>query len=332
MTATRAAVLMILLIASGCAPTVIPPGPPSAPPVLEAARLVTADGVSLPVRTWMPTAEPGAVIVALHGFNDYGNFFAAPGAFLAERGIATYAYDQRGFGEAPVRGLWSGGEAMAADLTAMTRQVRERHPGVPVYLLGASMGGAVIMVAMTGKDPPPADGVILSAPAVWGRETMPWYQRAALWLAAHTVPWLEVTGRGLKIRPSDNIEMLKALGKDPLVRHRARVDTLHGLTDLMDAALAAAPVLAGPALILYGEHDEIIPVKPTRLMFRRLRGGQRLALYETGFHMLLRDLQGETVWKDIATWIADSTVPLPSGADQKAETARTGDWRIGEKP
>ena len=332
MTAARAAILMVLLFAAGCAPTVIPPGPPMAPPVLEADRLVTADGVSLPVRRWLPAGEPAAVIVALHGFNDYGNFFAAPGAFLAARGIATYAYDQRGFGEAPVRGLWSGGDAMAADLTAMTRRLRERHPGVPVHLLGASMGGAVIMVAMVGDDPPPADGIILSAPAVWGRETMPWYQRAALWLAAHTVPWLEVTGRGLKIRPSDNKEMLKALGRDPLVRHRTRVDMLHGLTDLMDAALAAAPALTGPALILYGEHDEIIPVKPTRLMFRRLGGDQRLALYEKGFHMLLRDLQGETVWKDIAAWIADGAASLPSGADRRAETARAEDWRIGGKP
>jgi acylglycerol lipase len=332
MTAARAVLPMVLLIAAGCAPTVIAPGPPTKAPVLEADRLVTADGVSLPVRAWMPAGEPRAVIVALHGFNDYGNFFAAPGAFLAERGIATYAYDQRGFGKAPVRGLWSGGEAMAADLTAMTLRVRERHPGVPLHLLGASMGGAVIMVAMTGNDPPPADGIILSAPAVWGRETMPWYQRAALWVASHTVPWLKVTGRGLKIRPSDNIEMLKALAADSLVLHESRVDTLHGLTDLMGRALAAAPALTGPALVLYGEHDEIIPPKPTRLMFRRLRGEARLALYDKGFHMLLRDLQGETVWKDIDAWIADGSAPLPSGADQRAETARADDWRIGGKP
>ncbi len=328
----RAGFLMVLLMTAGCAPTVVAPGPPTAPPVLEADRLVAADGVSLPVRSWMPAGQPRAVIVALHGFNDYGNFFAAPGGFLAARGIATYAYDQRGFGAAPVRGLWAGGDAMAGDLTAITRQVRERHPGVPVYLLGASMGGAVIMVAMTGDDPPPADGIVLSAPAVWGRETMPWYQRAALWLAAHTVPWLEVSGRGLKIRPSDNEEMLKALGEDPLVLRQARVDTLYGLADLMDAALAAASALAGPALILYGEHDEIIPVKPTRLMFRRLRGGQRIALYEKGFHMLLRDRQGETVWRDIAAWIADPAAALPSGADRRAAAARAADWRIGGKP
>jgi hypothetical protein len=42
---------------------------------------------------------------------------------------------------------------------------------------------------------------------------------------------------------------------------------------------------------------------------------RRLALYPDGYHMLTRDLQGETVWRDIDTWLADPKAPLPSGAD-----------------
>ncbi|MEE8393353.1 MAG: alpha/beta hydrolase, partial [Rhodospirillales bacterium] len=196
------------------------------------------------------------------------------------------------------------------------------------YLLGASMGGAVAMVAMTSTDRPTVDGVILAGPAVWGRATMPWYQTAALWIGAHTVGWLKLTGKGLKIKPSDNRQMLLALGRDPLIIKETRIDTIYGVTNLMDAALAVSGDFAAKALILYGEHDEIVPPEPTFRMLKALppsaRERQKVALYEAGYHMLLRDLQGETVWRDIAAWIEDPTQPLPSGAGKRAEEKLAG--------
>ena len=85
---------------------------------------MAADGAELPLRSWLPQAgPPDAVLVALHGFNDYSNFFDGPGRWLAGRGIASYAYDQRGFGGAPHRGLWAGTEALAE------RPARRRRAG-----------------------------------------------------------------------------------------------------------------------------------------------------------------------------------------------------------
>src|SRR5205823_13958889 len=136
-----------------------------------------------------------------------------PARALAWHGIATYAYGQRGFGAAPARGRWVGRWQLAEDLATASRLVRARHPGVPLYLLGESMGGAVVTVAMageTGTPRPVADGVILAAPAVWGRPTMNVFERAALWLGVHALPDLAVSGRGLiRIRPSDNFAMLR---------------------------------------------------------------------------------------------------------------------------
>ncbi len=259
----------------------------------------------------------------MHGFNDYSNAFEEAGRFLAERGILTVAFDQRGFGEAPHRGRWAGVESMIADVGTATRSLRAQYPGIPLYLLGDSMGGAVVLAALDAENPPPADGIVLSAAAVWGRETMPWYQRAALWLGAHTVPWGNVSGRGLGIQASDNIEMLRALGRDPLVIKETRVDAVYGLVNLMDAALASAPEVQLPALLLYGEKDEIIPMEPTLTFWRdvpRTDGvPQLMALYETGWHMLLRDLQADIVLADIAHWVRDPHASLPSGADRKAE-------------
>jgi acylglycerol lipase len=241
---------------------------------------------------------------------------------LARQGIATFAYDQRGFGAAPNRGLWAGSAALSADLADAARALRARYPGVPLYLLGDSMGGAVVAVAVTGPGAPPADGIILAAPAVWARSAMPWPYRVALWISARTVPWMDITGRDLGIQASDNIDMLIALGRDPLVLKETRVDAVVGLVDLMDQGLAAAPNLKMPALLLYGEKDEVIPADPVLRFWRDLpataRPRQRRALYADGWHMLLRDLQAKVVLDDIVQWIADPRAPLPSGAEARA--------------
>jgi len=198
---------------------------PKPVPHFNQTSFVAADGQILPLRKWLPRAdgkdEVKAVILALHGFNDHAAAFDGPGEIWAEEGIATYAYDQRGFGAAPERGLWPGRAALAADAATAAQILRRLYPGTPLYLLGESMGGSVAVVALTresGTQVPDVDGVILTAPAVWGRPTMDLLPRLALWVGARLMPGLTLTGRGLKIKPSDNIAMLQALAADPLVQ------------------------------------------------------------------------------------------------------------------
>ncbi len=301
----RVTLIIALCALSACAPRIAPPGAATVTPVLAKDHILTADGIKLPLRVWLTEAPPRAVVLALHGFNDYSKSFEAPAAAWRESGIAVYAYDQRGFGEAPNHGLWPGVAAMTGDLVAASRLLRARYPGTPLYLIGESMGASVILAAYAGAERPDADGVVLSAPAVWARRLMPGYQRLALWLGAHMFPWLKVTGQGLKIRASDNREMLRALGRDPLVIKGTRIDALYGMANLMDEALAAAPKLDINALILYGRDEQIIPQPARRAMLTALpKGGKwRHIEYESGFHMLLRDLNADIVLRGVADWL-----------------------------
>jgi acylglycerol lipase len=329
------AVLLALMLALGaCAPTIdrdvrlagigtarAAPDPKPVPHFTETS-FVAADGVVLPARRWLPQGQVPAVILALHGINDYSHAFAMPAAVWASRGIATYAYDQRGFGGAPGRGYWPGRAALAADAASAAAALRRLYPGVPLYLLGESMGGAVAIVAMTGESGTPVpdvDGVILSAPAVWGRAAMPFVPKLALWGGVRLFPGMTLTGRQLKIEPSDNEAMLRELSRDPLVIKATRVDTIYGLVDLMDAALAAAPRLNRRVLLMYGAHDEIVPRLSVREFVTALRPDAeqrpRLAYYEHGYHMLLRDLEGPLVAEDVAGWVLDGKAPLASHAD-----------------
>jgi acylglycerol lipase len=292
-----AAIVLTAVATLACAPTPAPP---------------LTDQSNLPRRAWLPDGPPRAVVLAVHGFNDYSNAFTDFGEFAAEHGIAVHAYDQRGFGANPAAGLWPGTRALIEDLELERARIAALHPDRPVYILGESMGAAVVIAAVSSGAALDAEGFILTAPAVWGGDQLNPLYRATLWVVSRLAPGLKLTGRSLGVMASDNIDALRALSADPLFIKETRVDAIAGLVQLMDTAYAAAAAFPGPLLVLVGEHDEIVPPDAQTAMIERLQASPCVqVVYRDGWHLLLRDLQRRVVWEDILAWIDGQ--PLPSG-------------------
>jgi len=309
---------LLLFLIAACTPYMEGAGPVKTVPDFDGDYYVAADGTRLPLRVWEPQNPPKAVLLGVHGFNDYGNF-VTPGfaSFLQDNDVRVITYDQRGFGEGPHRGLWPGTDTLVNDLASIIHLVHSRHEDLPLYVMGESMGGAVVINTLSTITPLPVQGAILSAPAVWGPSTWPWYQKAGLYFFSYTMPWLELSGGGI-VQPTDHIENWKNWSRDPLVIRGNRVDTLYGVSQAMEAALHNAANLHVPSLVLYGAKDEVIPHAPTRQMINSLPDGHRLAYYPEGWHWLTRDKNGPVVWKDILGWINDQGGALPSGMDSNA--------------
>ncbi len=279
-------------------------------PLLTDTYALMSDGYRLPF-DHVAANHSKATIIALHGFNDYRHAFKELCQHMSQRQINCYAYDQRGFGETEHRGLWPQNDAHPKDLLTFIQLVKEKIGNQPLYLLGESMGGAVIMSAAkdTGEI---ADGIILLAPAVWGRKTQSWYHRAALTLAFHIAPGWQPTGESMEITPTDNIAALRAMYHDPLVIKKTRIDAVYGITNLMDGALASShDILDEKGLLLYGKKDELIPRKPSCQVINTLTKSPNwsVILYDDGYHMLSRDLQRENVFNDVADWILGQHQP-----------------------
>lgn len=313
----------VLVVLQACTPMIHPAGISVSSCRIAKNLFITNDATELPLKIWESSQQqPEAVIIALHGFNDYSHFFQQPGYYFSQQRITSYAYDQRGFGGSLNRGLWAGVNTYIDDLNCFIGQVAEFHPNTPIYLLGESMGGAIVISTVAQSTQPAIKGIILAAPAIWTRQSMPWYQNTLLWTLSHTVPWLTLTGESLEIMPSDNIEMLRALSKDPLIIKETRVESIYGLVNLMDHALSSTGEISTNILLLYGEKDEIIPKEPTYQFSQNLKNNgdtaHTIAFYENGYHMLLRDLQAPILWDDITAWINSDSRPLPSGADKRA--------------
>lgn len=273
-------------------------------PRLIGGALIARDGARLPMRHWQADGEARGSVIALHGFTDYSAAFERMGPWLAGLGFDVYAYDQRGFGEAPHPGLWPGGEALVGDLEdAMEAIRRNTGDASPLYIIGESMGGSVAIMAAATMNADPPSGLILAAPGVREDLRFRYMWNALFWSAAHLAPgfsWTVSRERDGSLIPSAS----KRLRDDPLVIHDIRADSYHGVVRLADQASIAAADLETPVLMLHGGRDDLIPRVSICAAFEAIPGEKAIALYADAPHLLLHWREQAQVFEDIRRWLS----------------------------
>lgn len=307
--AARRLSLVSATLLAACAvggPLTAPRG--AAPGVAVEDTVRAADGSRIAAAEWGPE-DPAAVILALHGFGDYGqSTFAEAARYWSARGIATVAIDQRGFGRNASRGRWPGEDALVADAVTVSRQLRARFPCTSLTVVGHSMGGGIALAAAGAGLA--ADSLVLAAPAIWGGDHLNPLYRVIAWTAAVVVPDKRYTGQGIvRIQSTDNIAALRAMRADPLYLGQPSSRELMGLVRVTDSAEAAAASVDLPALLLLGDKDQIVPNQRVREVFDTLAGPKTIVAYPDGWHLLFRDLQAANVWRDVADWALSQQGP-----------------------
>ncbi|MEY3612542.1 MAG: hypothetical protein RJB14_2264 [Pseudomonadota bacterium] len=334
--AQRAVIVWLCVLLAACnAPPETKPSQLSEDKIVH-ARAISATptqfqlphGESLAARVWS-TSAPRHIVLGVHGFNDYSKAFDPLAQHLvSELGATVYAYDQRGFGANPSPGVWRGEDTLLADLRYITLQLRNRYPGIPLTVVGESMGGALVWVAAAEPPGLAADQLVLKAPAVWGVQSMPWYQRISLKLMNALAPDMVFTGRGVKslgITPTNDPKVARELGLDPLFIKATRVSSLAGVTSLMGRAQNLNTTPNQRTLVLYGLRDRIIPSTPVCVWLQHLNSGTPQSsgldwlVYPEGWHLLTRQLQTREVLLDLQSWIQQA----PLGRRMSTEQAQT---------
>ncbi|MFZ9812064.1 MAG: alpha/beta fold hydrolase [Burkholderiaceae bacterium] len=265
-----------------------------------------------PFRVWRQPS-PTLIVLGIHGFNDYSKAFAPLAEALKVIGATVYAYDQQGFGENADAGRWPGDAALLTDIRQTAAHLRRSYPEIPLVVVGESMGGALVLRATSETEGLAADAIVLIAPAVWGMQIMPWYQRWGLAFMNAVMPNMTFTGNGIQhlgIRPTDDPAVSRDLSRDPLFIKETRVASLYGISRLMDKALTHPIRFPVPTLVLYGLNDRIIPPAPTCAWLSRLSlhsekipGHVEFVVYSEGWHMLTRQTRAEEVKKDLRHWL-----------------------------
>ena len=307
-------VLLPLVLAGACATPYLPArriaGPSAASEASEAPGLVHrtglfrgAGGVVLAEQSWRPARRsPRAVVVIHHGLKDHSSRYADFARRLVARGFAVYAYDMRGHGfSAGHRAALDDFGQLVADLDIFMARVRRREPGRPVFLIGHSVGGAVVTLYTLDRRPALA-GLIVLAPAL--RVDRPPLAAAATPVAGALLPNLPVVNTPDELF-SRSPEVVRGMAADPLVFHEVGpARTAAALTAALARIWPRAGELDTPLFGLHGTADELTSPRGTAELVRRARTRDRtLLLYKGLYHDLVHEPERDQVMGDIERWL-----------------------------
>ncbi|TAJ84275.1 alpha/beta hydrolase [Reyranella sp.] len=267
----------------------------------------SAGGVKIFLRAWLPHAAPRAVVVICHGVNSHGGQYLWSGAELSKAGFATYALDLRGRGKSDGERFYVEDVAdYVADVAGTVRIAKQRHPGLPVFLLGHSAGG-VTSAVYTLDNQAELAGFICESFAF--QVPAPGFALAAIKGLSHIAPRLPV----LKLKMEDftrDPQALAALNADPLTAHEVQpAATVAALVRADERLREEFPTIKLPVFILHGTEDKATVPAGSQFFFDTVGSTDKaLKLYEGHYHDLLNDTGKEGVMADIVAWI-DKRLP-----------------------
>ena len=291
--------------------------------------LATANGVSLFVYRWLPNAPPKAVVQIVHGLAEHAARYARVAEALCSAGYAVYADDHRGHGRTartPAElGLFAerdGWTKCIDDLWLLNRRIATDHLGLPIVLLGHSLGSfmtqyficehgealaAAVLSASNGK-PPPIVALLLAR-----------LERLRLGQRGHS-PLMQALFFGAFNKPfapartpfdwlsRDSAEVDKYIA-DPLCGFEATVqlyiDVLQGLRETAKPSRQARIPKTLPIYILNGSRDPVSDNVDQLLDAYRAAGLTQVVhkVYSDGRHESFNETNRDVVTRDLIAWL-----------------------------
>lgn len=297
--------------------------------------LTASDRSRLYINQWLPDGAPKAMIMLAHGMAEHSGRYARLAAALCDAGYGLYAPDQRGHGRTADEGMLGlfaekdGWNKVVGDLASLNQHIGQQAPGVPIILLGHSMGSYIAQAYLLHHSAS-LNGAILSGSN---------FQPVALYRAARVIARIERARQGLRGRSAlieflsfgsfnkafkptrtafdwlsrDPAEVDKYVN-DPLCGFRCTnqlwVDLLGGLQQISKASNLAQIDPGLPILVMGGECDPVSEGKRLKSLADALReaGCQNLQLniYPQARHELFNETNRDTVTADVLAWLAQA--------------------------
>jgi acylglycerol lipase len=268
-----------------------------------------APGRSAYWQAWLPRERARALVVIVHGAHEHSARYAHVGARLTAAGFAAYAADHRGHGRSDGRrGNIERMALIVADLSSFVRFALERHPGLPVFMVGHSLGGLIALHWVT--EPGVTEfgallqGLVVSGPAVRPVASSALLRRLAGVLST-VVPNLGVVALDADQKISRDPEVVRAYQEDPLVyRGKLKARTGAEILATMESLPARLPRLSMPLLLLHGTADQICAPAGSVMVRESVSAPDTTLLQYPGlYHELFNEPERNQILTDLITWL-----------------------------
>ncbi|XP_054336621.1 monoglyceride lipase isoform X3 [Pongo pygmaeus] len=254
---------------------------PQSIPYQDLPHLVNADGQYLFCRYWKPTGTPKALIFVSHGAGEHCGRYEELARMLMGLDLLVFAHDHVGHGQSEgERMVVSDFHIFIRDVLQHVDSMQKDYPGLPVFLLGHSMGGAVAILTAAER-PGHFAGMVLISPLV------------------------------LANPESATTFKVDIYNSDPLIC-RAGLKVCFGiqLLNAVSRVERALPKLTVPFLLLQGSADRLCDSKGAYLLMELAKSQDKtLKIYEGAYHVLHKELPEVTnsVFHEINMWVSQRT-------------------------
>jgi alpha-beta hydrolase superfamily lysophospholipase len=262
-----------------------------------------AGGMELFYQRWRPDGEPQATLIITHGLGEHSGRYANIVDSLVPKGYAIYAFDNRGHGRSPgQRGHVEAWAELRDDLRLFIESVQNEEPGSPLFLMGHSLGGLIVLEYAL-RHPDGSRGVIASAPGLSTDGFSP-----LLILISRILSWVWPTfslPTGLDATTlSRNPEVVREYVEDPLVHGKATPRFATEANQAVHWTLDNAADLRTPLLILHSTEDRLVPVKASRIFFDKVTvADKEMHEYVGYYHECHNDVCYDEPINDLADWL-----------------------------
>ncbi|KAF6088629.1 monoglyceride lipase [Phyllostomus discolor] len=261
---------------------------PQSVPYQDLPHLVNADGQYLFCRYWKPTGTPKALIFVSHGAGEHCGRYDELAQMLVGLELLVFAHDHVGHGQSEgERMVVSDFHVFIRDVLQHVEIMQKDYPGLPVFLLGHSMGGAIAILTAAEK-PGHFSGMILISPLV------------------------------LANPESATTFKVDLYNTDPLIcRAGLKVCFGNQLLNAVSRVERALPKLTLPFLLLQGSADRLCDSKGAYLLMESAKSQDKtLKIYEGAYHVLHKELPEVTnsVFHEINTWVSQRTAASRTGS------------------
>ena len=222
-------------------------------------------GVEIHWQCWLPEVKPRAAVVIAHGVSEHSDRYSHVAARLVREGFAAYALDHRGHGDSEgPRAVIDRLSNAVEDVDTLVGIARDENPGVPVFLLGHSMGGAIaVEYAINRQDH--IDALAVSAPAT-DLDAASRLELAASRVLSAVAPKagvFKVDAEGVSRDP----QVVRDYVEDPRVFHgKLPARTVSEIAQAVQTMPERVPGIRLPLLVMLGTADPIVPPRAGRMV------------------------------------------------------------------
>ncbi|MCC6278044.1 MAG: lysophospholipase [Oligoflexia bacterium] len=260
------------------------------------------DGQDLFFQVW-PEPQPQALVVGVHGLGEHCESYRRLAEGLKGSGYQLCMSDLRGHGRSSGRRGVGSLDEFVQDIMIFIGEMRRLYPQLPIFILGHSLGGLVVLKTLIKHSDLNIKGVALSSPLLGVTVEIPTWKRKSAQLLSKVAPNLTLFNEIPHKNLTHDWDVVQALGQDHLRHDRISPRLFVDMLASMDFVMANAEKIRQPILIQQAGEDLVVSRPKTEAFFEKLQAPDKeLIVYDGYFHEIYNELGRPRVFEELKRW------------------------------